>query len=143
MKNILVTLELDDTEAPILDAVQELAIALDAKVWLLHIAEPDPDFVGYTVGPQYIRDVRASELRNDHKGLQKYVSILKDKGVKADGLMISGPTIEMIMEESKKLDIDLIVTGQHDRSFLYKAFVGSVSSGIIKKSTIPVMMVPI
>jgi len=49
----------------------------------------------------------------------------------------------MIIEESKKLNIDLIIAGHHEHGFFYNAFVGSVSAQIIKKSKIPVLIVPL
>jgi nucleotide-binding universal stress UspA family protein len=68
---------------------------------------------------------------------------LKQKGFNAEGLLIQGATVEMIIYEAEKLNIDLIITGHHDRSFLYKALIGSVSSEIIKTSKIPVLIVPV
>ena len=50
-----------------------------SKIWLVHIAAPDPDFVGYEVGPQYIRDHRADELKKEHKLVKKYADELKAK----------------------------------------------------------------
>lgn len=143
MKNILVAIDFDGNEQLLVDKAFQLAEQFDSKIWLIHIAAPDPDFVGYDVGPQYIRDSRASELRKEHKMLQEHSNELKKKGVKAEGLLIQGATIKMIMEEARKLNIDLIIAGFHDHSFLYKAFVGSISGKIVKKSKIPVLLVPI
>jgi nucleotide-binding universal stress UspA family protein len=143
MKNILVTIDFDKKEQFIIDKAFQLAEKFKSKLWLIHIAAPDPDFVGYDVGPQYIRDSRASELRNEHKLLQEYANSIEGKGVDAEGLLIQGATIEMIMEEAEKLHVDLIVTSHHERSFLYKAFIGSVSRQIIEKSKIPVLIIPL
>ena len=143
MKNILVTLDFNKDEKLLIDQACQLAKPFDSKIWLVHIAAPDPDFVGYEVGPQYIRDSRATELRKEHKLLQEYTTKLKKNGVNAEGLLVQGATIEMVIEEAKKLNVDLIITGHREHSFFYKAFVGSVSAGIIKKSRIPVLMVPL
>lgn len=142
MKNILVTIDFNTMEQLLVDKAFQLAEKFDSKIWLLHIAAPDPDFVGYEVGPQYIRDFRASELRKEHKLLQGFTDALKKKGVKAEGLLVQGATIEMIMKEAKKLNADLIITGHQEHNFLYQAFVGSVSRDIMKKSKIPVLIVP-
>ncbi len=143
MKNILVTIDFNKNEQSLVDKAFQLAEQFDSKIWLIHIAAPDPDFVGYDIGPQYIRDSRASVLREEHKLLQKQADELKEKGVNAEGLLVQGATIEMIMAESKKLNIDLIIAGHHEHNFLYKAFVGSVSGQIIEKSKIPVLIVPL
>jgi nucleotide-binding universal stress UspA family protein len=143
MKNILVTIDFNKNEELLIDKAFQLAEAFDSKLWLIHIAAPDPDFVGYEVGPQYIRDSRATELKKEHKQLQEYTANLEKKGVDSEGLLVQGATIEMIIEESKKLNVDLIIAGHHKHGFFYKAFVESVSSEIIKKSKIPVLIVPL
>ena len=142
MKHILVTINFEKNEKLLIDKAFQLAEAFNSKLWLIHIAAPNPDFVGFEVGPKYIRNFRATELRKEHKLLQEYSSSLKAKGVDSEGLLVQGATIEMIIEESKKLSIDLIICGHHEYDFFYKAFVGSVSSQIIKKSKLPVLIIP-
>lgn len=143
MKNILVSLDFDHKEEFLLEKAKTFGKAFNAKIWLLHIAAPDPYFVGYEPGPQYIRDARAEDLRDEHKLLQKFAKQLQNSGVDSEALLVQGATIESIMEEAKKLKSDLIIAGQHKKSFLYKAFVGSISSEIIKESNIPVLIIPI
>ena len=142
MNNILVAIEIDEFDERLITKAYQFAKAFGSKLWLIHISAPEPDFVGYDVGPQYIRDSRADELRNEHKVLQKYAADLNEKGIDAEGLLIQGATIDMIIEESQKLQVDLIITGHHDHGFLYKALIGSVSSKILKASKIPMLIVP-
>ena len=142
MKNILVSFDFDDNQQLLIDKALEFAKAFDAKVWLIHIAAPDPDFVGYEAGPQYIRDQRAEDLREEHKLLQKYSESLNQNGVDAEGLLVQGATTDMIIKEAKKLNTDMIIAGHNKRNFLYQIFVGSVSEDIIKLSNIPVLVVP-
>jgi hypothetical protein len=40
-----------------------LAKAFQAEVCLIHVEEPEPDFVGYEPGPQYVRDTEAANIR--------------------------------------------------------------------------------
>lgn len=143
MKNILVTIDFITNEQILIDKAFQLAEKFDSKIWLIHIAAPDPDFVGYEVGPQYIRDSRASELRKEHKLLQEHANALKVKGINAEGLLVQGPTVEMILKETVKLNIDLIIVGHHKHNFIYNAFVDSVSRETVKNSKIPVLVVPL
>lgn len=143
MKNILVTIDFNKNEQLLIDKASQLARAFDSKLWLIHIAAPDPDFVGYEAGPQYVRDARASDLRKEHKLLQEYSNTLNEKGINAEGLLIQGATIEMVIEEAKKLNVELIVAGHQEHGFLYNALRGSVSGQIVKKSKIPVLVVPL
>ena len=142
MKNILVAIDFDESLEILVKQAKRFANAFEAKIWLMHVAAPDPDFVGYNVGPQYIRDSRADELWEEHKIIQKYTDQLHNQGCDAEGLLIQGATIEMIIKESKKLKVEMIIAGHHERGFMYNAFVGSVSAQIIKNSKIPVLIVP-
>ena len=143
MKNILVTIDFNTDEKLLIDKALQLAKSFDSKIWLMHVAAPEPDFVGYTGGSEYFRDERAADLRKEHKQIQEYAENIKQKGIKAEGLLIQGTTVEMILLESTKLNVDLIIIGHHEHGFFYKAFLGSVSEAIIKKSKIPVLMVPL
>ncbi len=143
MKNILLAIDFDGKEQLLIDKANEFAQLTGAKIWLLHIAMPDPEFVGYEVGPQYIRDSRAKELRKEHRLLQSYADLLKLKGTQAEGLLIEGATIEMILAESKKLKVDLIIMGHEEHGIIYQMFIGSIALQMIKKSKIPLLIVPV
>jgi len=142
MKNILIALELDDQTDILIERVVESFSGNIEIVWLLHAAAPDPDFVGYDVGPQYIRDQRAEELKEEHKQLGTLAEKLRKKGISSDGLLIQGATLKTILDEADKLSIDIIAVGRHDYSFFYKTFF-STSSDVVHNSTIPVFVVPI
>lgn len=143
MKNILVTVDFEEKNQLLVNTAAEIADKFGSKVWLIHVAMPDPDFVGFEVGPQYIRDSFADDLRKEHQLIQKYSRELKAKGINCEGLLIQGATVEMILQESEKLNIDLVVLGHHQHGFMYKVFVGSTDAAIISQSKVPVLVVPI
>lgn len=143
MKNILVAVDFDERTFELVTYAAKLAKKFDAKVWIVHIAAPEPDFVGFDVGPEYIRDSRAHELRVEHRNLKVLTDRLREEAIDTDALLIAGPTVQMILKEAQKLDADLIITGSHDHSFIYNAFVGNTSLELFKKSNIPLLTVPI
>ena len=143
MKNILIAIDFNKNYQKLLEKGIEIGMKFSAKIWLLHIAAPEPDFVGYGVGPQYIRDSQAEEMREEHRILQNVSNEINMKGVEAEGLLIQGPTVETILEEADKLKIDLIVIGRRDHGFFYKAIIGDTSSDVISESDIPILVVPI
>lgn len=142
MKNILLTIDFNNNEIVLIDRAIEIAAAFDAKIWLLHVVAPEPDFVGLEVGPQYVRDSRAEQIKRERRLLSDYTDVIKLENVSCEAVLIQGATIEMILKEAEKLNTDLIIIGRHDHSIMYKAFFGSVASGVIKKSKIPVMLIP-
>lgn len=143
MKNILVTVDFDDDSDIPLNKAIEIAQKFDAKIWLIHIAVPNPDFVGYEVGPQYIRDFRATELKREHKLIQETTAKLKAMNIECEGLVIQGATVDMVIEESDKLKIDLLVMGHHRHNFLYKMFIENTEGIIINHSKVPILLVPL
>lgn len=122
---------------------KSLASKFEAKVWIVHIAAAEPDFVGYDVGPEYIRQSRAEELKAEHKQLRKIMDDFRQESIESEALLIQGPTIEMIEKEVKKLNVDLLIIGSHKHGFLYETFVGHTSIKMIKKLSIPILIVPV
>jgi nucleotide-binding universal stress UspA family protein len=139
---ILTAVDFSDPTDMILRVTSKLAKRLEARVWLLHVAEPEPDFVGYNTGPDVVRGQVANEYREEHRAIQKLADSLREAGVDATALLIQGPTVETTLKQSRKLDVDLIVVGSHGHSAIYDVLVGSYSAGILRKSDVPVMVVP-
>ena len=145
MKNILITIDFNTNEQKLIDMGSQLAEKFNSKIWLIHIAAPEPDFVPYTtgIGSTNERETRAIELKKEHQLIQEYSKALNKKGMHATGLLVQGQTIETILLEVEKLNIDLIITGNNNHSLIYTLFMESVSNEIIKKSKIPVLLVPL
>jgi len=143
MKNILVAVELDDSDQLLLVQASALASKFDAKVWVVHVAAPDPDFVGYDPGPAYVRKTLADDLREEHKVIRKYSDALKNKSINVESLLVQGPTVETIFEEAKKLESDLLIIGSHKHNFLKRVFGDDVSRQIFGQSKIPLLIVPL
>ncbi|MBP8823058.1 MAG: universal stress protein [Flavobacteriales bacterium] len=142
MRTILATLELKAETDPVLSQATALAKACGAKLWVLHVAAPEPDFVGYQAGPQYIRDVRASDLKQERHRMQSLMAGLVAQQVDASSIMVFGPTAETILHEAERLGADLIVMGTHGRSGLAKAFLGSTSDDVLRANRFNVLIVP-
>ncbi len=143
MKNILVAVDLDASSQLLINTAAEQAEKFNAKVWVLHIADPEPDFVGNKAGPQYVRDYLVEEIKKEHKLIRQYTEELIAKGIVADGLLIQGPTVKMILEEIEKLQIDLLIIGHHRHSLLFKLFLGDNHTALVNKSKVPVLVVPL
>ena len=144
MKNILIPLELNHTS--IEDRIIATAISyskeLKAKCWLIHVASPDPEFIGTRTGPQYVRDQIAQELRKEHRQIQTIAELFSEHKVDAEGLLIQGATQEMIEEEIQKLNIDLLILGNKKQSFIDVLFRGSITDDLMSDVNIPILLIP-
>ena len=139
---LLVAVDLSEATRIIVKKAQELAIALSAKVWILHNAEPEPDFVEFKVDPQAAREALAAKFHNEHLQIQDIANQLRKTGLDATALLVHGATVETILKEASDLDVDMIVVGTHGRGAMYQLLVGSVSEGILHKSRYPVLVIP-
>lgn len=141
--NILVAVDLSPASEKVVAAAGRVARLTGAKVYILHVAEPEPDFVGYDAGPEVVRTQVANEYRREHRDVQALADKLRADGLDASALLIQGPTVETALKEAENLDAELIVVGTHGHSAVYDVLIGSYSAGIIRKSKRPVLVVPI
>ena len=139
---LLVAVDLSEATQIIVQKAEELAMALSAKIWILHNAEPEPDFVEFKVDPQAAREALAKKFHNEHLQVQDIANQLRKTGLDATALLVHGATVETILKEASDLDVDMIIVGSHGRGAMYQLLVGSVSEGILHKSRYPVLIIP-
>jgi len=143
IKNILVAVDFNDNIGDLLGYAESIATKFDSKVWMIHVSAPDPDFVGYEPGPQYIRDSRAEELKEEHRRLQDLRKTFLSGNLKSEALLIQGSTVETVLEEAEKLNADLLIVGTHKYGFIQNLFLESVSLKLFKNANIPFLAIPI
>ena len=140
---LIVAVDFSDPTDLILRVARRLAKSLDASVWVVHVAEPEPDFVGYDAGPEVVRGQVAKELREEHRRLQQYTDQLREADVDAKAMLVRGPTVQSLLEMAEKQGADLIVVGSHGRGMVAEAILGSISQGLIRAGRWPVTVVPV
>lgn len=141
MDEILVAIDLGPSSQPVLDAAASLARRLGARLHVLHVAPPDPDFVGYDAGPPSVRSGVAEELREEHARLEELVTGLRNHGIDARARLARGATVDTIVAEAERAHAELIVVGRHARGALLEAIVGSTARALLHESGHPVLVV--
>jgi len=142
MKTILVPVDFSPVTAAVIEQAAQLASAFSGAVWLLHVAPPDPDFVGYEQGPKTVRSQVAGEMRDTHRQLQEESTRLRQRGIDATAIQVQGATTETILHEAERLHADVIVLGSHGHGAVHRALLGSVSEGVLHRATCPVLLLP-
>lgn len=140
---LLVALDFSPATPPTLDAAARLARATGAAVWLLHVAEPEPDFVGWQAGSDSVRGQLAREMRREHRELQAHAEALRAGGLDATALLLQGPVAQTILAEAKRLRAETIVMASHGHGAVFDLLVGSVSQAVLRGSEVPVLLVPV
>ena len=139
---LLVAVDLSESTQIIVKKAEEIAKALSAKVWILHNAEPEPDVVEFKVDPQTARESLSKKFHREHRQIQEIAKRLREAGLETTALLVHGATVETILKEASKLDVDMIVVGSHGRGAMYQLLLGSVSEGILQNARCPILVVP-
>ena len=139
---ILVCVDLSDSTEAILKRIQELCRPLNAKVWLLHNATPEPETIEFKVDPIEARESLAKKFHQQHRQLQELAERFRESGVDATALLVHGKTVDTILTEAADLDVDLIVVGSHGHGAMYQLLMGSISEGVLQRSSKPVLVIP-
>jgi nucleotide-binding universal stress UspA family protein len=157
MKQLLAAIDFSKNTDAVLAQAAKLATALDAKLWVLHVASDEaqamayestqftgysPEFVNIPGDVQLARDISADEFRREHAQLLEMSSTLRKNGVNAQAMLLKGEAAKLILEKAADLAIEIIILGSHGHGLLHKALLGSVSEAIIRKAQCNVMVVP-
>ncbi len=140
--NILVAIDLSGASQKILDKAKTLALALPAKICLLHVIEGEPDFLDDEPDSQGTDEQGQQEFPQEHKDLQKEVDGFRQSGIDTKGLLTQGSVVDVILQKSKQLEIDIIVVGTHGHGGVHHMIFGSVSEGVLRNTSCPVLVIP-
>jgi nucleotide-binding universal stress UspA family protein len=142
MKKILAAVDFSDLATLVIDYASIQAKAFGSEVLVLHVEPPAPAFIGNEISPPILAEHRTEEIERIRNDLDAMVRYLDDKSIPARSEFLQGSIIETIVEKAEDFNADMIVMGAHNHGFLYRAFIGSISSGVMKISKCPVLIVP-
>jgi nucleotide-binding universal stress UspA family protein len=141
--NIVVGYDFSEHAAAVMQAAERCAASMAGSLWLIHVAEAEPDFVGYQAGPPTVREELAQKFRKEHQELQRHADRLREAGINTTALLVRGPVAATLLKEAERLKADVLVVGSHGHGAMLHMLVGSVSEQILKKAACPVLIIPI
>ncbi len=139
---ILVSVDLSESTDVIVKKICELAKLLSAQVWLLHNAVPERSHLEFTVDPIAARESLAKKFHEEHLQIQEIADKMRDAGVETTALLVHENTVEAILQEASDVGADMIVVGSHGKGCMYHLLLGSISEGVLEKSSLPVLVIP-
>ncbi len=142
MEKIIVAVDLSDVATVVLDHTVKYARAFKCHVHILHVEVPLPSYVGNEIVQPVLPTENEEEMSRVRMELSSMVDYLKEREVEVDYELVQGPIVETIIEKAASYNADLIILGAHNHGFLYRAFIGSVCTGVVKNSPCPVLIVP-
>lgn len=144
MENILVAINFEKNAGRLVEKAYEMAVAFEAKIWILHVLEPDPeDYISLEAGPQFLYDKRLAKRKEEAVLVKKLTDGLRSRNVRAEGIMIEGPTAKTIVKKTAELKIDLVIAGHQKKNFFYQLFVGNKDQDLLDELNVPVLVVPL
>jgi nucleotide-binding universal stress UspA family protein len=138
---LLAPIDFSEASELALAYVRELAASGGARVDLVHVIEPvtvpDPYITGVS---GFGFDVDVARENVQQALAERAASVLGD-AVPYDIHIDVGRPAAMISELAEEREADLVVMASHGRTGLDRALIGSVASGVIRRSVPPVMIV--
>ena len=143
-KSILVPIDFSDVTEVLLGKARQLAKALNAKLWLLHVATSGHVYTNFEaeIGLAYPRGDVASDLRHEHRQLQEYEAACHHDALAATAMLVKGKPGPKIVAEAQRLRPILIALGSHGHGALHHLLMGSVCEYVMQHATCPIMIVP-
>ena len=142
MKKILVAVDFSDLATLVINYAIKQAKAFGSEILILHVEPPVPAYLGNEISPPSLSENLAEEVDRIRGDLDAMVRFVKEKGIGVTYEFIQGPIVDTIVEEASKNESDMIIMGAHNNGFLYRAFIGSISSGVMKISHCSVLIIP-
>lgn len=147
MQTLLVPLDASASTAKVLNQAERLALALPARVVLLHVVEPVATYVPVGAAMDVIATapppIEEGETEGAKQRIEQLAAPLRARGIDVACEAVLGLAVDEIIDQAKSLAADYIVVGSHGHGALYHLFSGSVVTGVLKHSPCPVIVVPI
>jgi universal stress protein E len=108
-----------------------LAQAQDAQLHLLHVVDDDQP-----------EGLVSMEKREAERVLTEQMSSMSElRGVRCRSMVVTGDPFDAILRAAAGIPADLIIMGSHRKQLLLDIFIGTTIERVIRKGTLPVLMV--
>jgi len=141
ISKVLIAMDYDETSHKVAEQGFALAKAMNAEVILMHVISEQPI---YYSSYAYMREWRVDIMGDLEKSVHEFLDKAK-KNLGDDSIMTAvefGEIAATILGTAKDLNADIIVIGTHSRRWLENIILGSEAEDVLKKTTIPLFIVP-
>ena len=144
VKTILVPTDFSADAEKALSTATELAKLFGARIVVLHAYQVDIPVVspmagGYTLPQGFYEDLRSQATAQ----VERLAKEAAAEGIEATGIALQEAAAVAIAAQAESLPADLIVMGSHGYGWFKRAWLGSVSEGVLHKTDHPLLIVPV
>lgn len=143
MINLIVPVDFGEATDKLLDASIKFAKDVNGKICLIHVTPTDIGFIIGDMGFQYYPEIEQAEIREELIQLNALQQRVLGNDVDCEHILKQGLAGDTILEYAEKKNAKYIVLGSHGRSGIYDVFVGSLTKEITRRSTLPVLVIPV
>jgi len=147
VKKVLIALDYNPTAKKVAEEGYAMAKAMEAEVVLLHVVI---DLAMYSsVYPNMgVWQINEADVVDVYENANKSAGLFLDRSKRHLGdttiqtLLKEGDTAQMILKTAEEVRADCIVMGSHSQKWLENIIMGSVTKEVLRKTTIPLFIIP-
>lgn len=142
MSKILVPIDFSDFNREVIKKAIDYAKMSKGEIYLIHVASIDLGVIVSDTGFTYLPELENTVLNEEAEQLTELKEWIESENVACQTIIKQGIPSDIILEEAKSLNVDIIIIGSLGHNSLYDIFIGSVAKDVIKHSTVPVLVIP-
>ena len=143
MKTIVALVDFSDVTDQVVEQARQMAEAFQAQIILLHAVPPEPVVLELGLAsPTVLQAPGEKRIEADYDRLLDLRDSMVAAGVKVTAHQLEEVSAAKILDESRKLNADLLIVGSHHHSALYHLFVGTFTGDVLSRAHCPVLVVP-
>ena len=143
LEKILVPVDFSDCASQGARYASVFATKVGADLLLMHVVNPPDDIAAEKniIGPPWPQVVQTALIEAEDK-LETMMNFLPLIGISAETRVVAGEPIEKLEEETRRADVDMVITSTHGYTGLRHALLGSVAEELVRVANCPVLVVP-
>lgn len=144
MKKILVAVDLSEATIQVCNAARDLAQSLGARLLILHVVPPAPVvFEYYALSTFDVEGLPRAAGKRAAEKLRALGHWFQKRCPDTKVLQHTGAPVAAILRTIKLARPDYVVLGSHGHTAAFELLMGSVAHGVLRRSPVPVVLVPI
>ena len=142
MKTILAAIDFSPVSGAVLAAAGDLARTIQARVVVLNVVQPPRVVTDLAPLVGEVLQFTAEVERGARRHLRQIHQGLAGEGFEVESVCVQGHPSTTILAHAKEYAADYIVLGSHGHTAFHDLIAGSTASGVLKRATCPVIVVP-
>jgi len=136
--HLLIPVDFSDCSLDAFEYGTRLAESCDMSVSLLHVVEP----LSYSLDFNLSHPIEDKQLRHKVElRLSELTAVLQKEGLRTDYRLADKPAVDSILKGIDDTQATLVVMGTHGRRGLSRFVMGSVTAGVLRRSSSPILTV--